>query len=121
MIIPLEHVVVKPLCLLSLCLRGHLTVTGNFFVRLIFIQECFNVEKSHMSWLSRKLVSVFQTDLLQVLFYIYSEITDNDLYCRVICNNLFDCCTKQESRALFFVSSWCVNLIRVFLHDDTLH
>ena len=20
-----------------------------------------------------------------------------------------------------FVSSWCVNLIRVFLHDDTLH
>ena len=23
--------------------------------------------------------------------------------------------------ALFFVSSWCVNLIRVFLHDDTLH
>ena len=22
---------------------------------------------------------------------------------------------------LFFVSSWCVNLIRVFLHDDTLH
>ena len=26
-----------------------------------------------------------------------------------------------ESGALFFVSSWCVNLIRVFLHDDTLH
>ena len=21
----------------------------------------------------------------------------------------------------FFISSWCVNLIRVFLHDDTLH
>ena len=21
----------------------------------------------------------------------------------------------------FFVSSWCVNLIRVFLHDDTLY
>ena len=24
-------------------------------------------------------------------------------------------------RALCFVSSWCVNLIRVFLHDDALH
>ena len=23
--------------------------------------------------------------------------------------------------SLFFVSSCCVNLIRVFLHDDTLH
>ena len=22
---------------------------------------------------------------------------------------------------VFFVSSWCVNLIRVFLRDDTLH
>ena len=22
--------------------------------------------------------------------------------------------------SFFFVSSWCVNLIRVFLHDDTL-
>ena len=33
-----------------------------FLVRRLFIQECFNVEKSHMSWLSRKLVSVFQTD-----------------------------------------------------------
>ena len=29
--------------------------------------------------------------------------------------------TICESLALFFVSSWCVNLIRVFLHDDTLH
>ena len=29
--------------------------------------------------------------------------------------------TNGECRALFFVSSWCVNLIRVFLHDDTLH
>ena len=28
--------------------------------------------------------------------------------------------TICESWALFFVSSWCVNLIRVFLHDDTL-
>ena len=26
-----------------------------------------------------------------------------------------------ESSDLFLVSSWCVNLIRVFLHDDTLH
>ena len=38
-------------------------MTGKIFlVRRLFIQECFNVEKSHMSWLSRKLVSVFQTD-----------------------------------------------------------
>ena len=29
--------------------------------------------------------------------------------------------TICESWALFLVSSWCVNLIRVFLHDDTLH
>ena len=29
--------------------------------------------------------------------------------------------TICESCAIFFVSSWCVNLIRVFLHDDTLH
>ena len=29
--------------------------------------------------------------------------------------------TICESWALFFVSSWCVNLIRVFLHIDTLH
>ena len=29
--------------------------------------------------------------------------------------------TICDSCALFFVSSWCVNLIRVFLHDDTLH
>ena len=29
--------------------------------------------------------------------------------------------TICESLALFFVSSRCVNLIRVFLHDDTLH
>ena len=29
--------------------------------------------------------------------------------------------TICESLALFFVSSWCVNLIRVSLHDDTLH
>ena len=28
--------------------------------------------------------------------------------------------TICESWALDFVSSWCVNLIRVFLHDDTL-
>ena len=28
--------------------------------------------------------------------------------------------TICESRAFFFVSSWCVNLIRVFLHDNTL-
>ena len=27
----------------------------------------------------------------------------------------------QLEVAIFFVSSWCVNLIRVFLHDDTLH
>ena len=25
------------------------------------------------------------------------------------------------SWALFFVSSWCSNLIRVFFHDDALH
>ena len=29
--------------------------------------------------------------------------------------------TICESWALFFVSSWCSNLIRVFFHDDTLH
>ena len=29
--------------------------------------------------------------------------------------------TICESKALFFVSSWCSNLIRVFFHDDTLH
>ena len=29
--------------------------------------------------------------------------------------------TICESLALFFVSSWCSNLIRVFFHDDTLH
>ena len=29
--------------------------------------------------------------------------------------------TICESRALFFVSSWCSNLNRVFLHDDILH
>ena len=29
--------------------------------------------------------------------------------------------TICESRALFFVSSWSVNLIKVFFHDDTLH
>ena len=29
--------------------------------------------------------------------------------------------TICESSALFFVSSWCVNLTRVILHDDTLH
>ena len=40
-----------------LCLRRHLTVTGIF---LVFIQECFNIDKSHMTWLLRKLV--FQTD-----------------------------------------------------------
>ena len=28
--------------------------------------------------------------------------------------------TVLGSWALLFVSSWCVNLIRVFLHDDTL-
>ena len=26
-----------------------------------------------------------------------------------------------QACSLFFVSSWCVNLIRVFLQDDTLH
>ena len=64
-IVPLEHVVVQPLCLLSLCLRGHLTVIGKMFFsifRRLIIQECFNVEKSYMSWLLKKLVSVFQTD-----------------------------------------------------------
>ena len=29
--------------------------------------------------------------------------------------------TICEPRVLFVVSSWYVNLIRVFLHDDTLH
>ena len=63
MIIPSEHVVVEPLCLLSLYLRGHLAVAGKkYLVRRLIIQECFNVEKSHMTWLSRKPVSVFQTD-----------------------------------------------------------
>ena len=28
--------------------------------------------------------------------------------------------TFYESGAIFFVSSRCVNMIRVFLHDDTL-
>ena len=65
-----------------------------FLVRRLFIQKCFNVEKSHMSWLSGKLVSVFQTDKLQVLFHIYSENNYNDLYCSKIYNNLFDCCIK---------------------------
>ena len=29
--------------------------------------------------------------------------------------------TICESWALFFVYSWCSNLIRVFVHDDKLH
>ena len=44
-----------------------------------------------MSWLIRKLVSVFQTDELLLLFYIYSENNENDLYCSNICNDLFAC------------------------------
>ena len=39
MITHLEHVVVQPLCVRSLCLRGHLTVIGIFLVRRLFIQE----------------------------------------------------------------------------------
>ena len=55
-IIPLEHVAVQPLCLLSLCLREHLKVAGKvFLVRRVFIQECFNVEKSHMSFFRENL------------------------------------------------------------------
>ena len=35
-----------------------------------------------------------------------------------VCNHILFEETVSKTN---FVSSWCVNLIRVFLHDDTLH
>ena len=55
---------------------------------------------------------------LQYLSYLLSDFGH-------VCDRLYDligaCISASHAFILFFVSPWCINLIRVFLHDDSLH
>ena len=65
-----------------------------------------------------KLAKEANADILKKMYDILEDNNQKSL------NQLLECASLTEEeymQALFFVSSWCVNLIRLFLHDDTLH